>query len=113
HFWDNAIVGTYGWRKDEAVAGSFTTDTNDVSGDERLDLSPSNYQLDPSTFNELTVESNSYSIVAHLDQLPGINRLTENLPFLTTVFYNKSENFQPVAERVDVYGEPLAAPAGT
>ena len=113
HLLDNAIVGTYGWRKDKARSFEYSTNTNDVEGDERLDLSPSAYQLDPTNFDELIVESNSYSIVAHLDQLPGLNKLTENLPFQTTIFYNNSENFQPVAERVDVYGESLPAPAGT
>jgi hypothetical protein len=112
HFWNNAIVGTYGWRKDTARswANSWSTGSEGLTGEERLDL-PS-FVLDPANFNELEVESNSYSIVAHLDELPGIDKLTENLPFLTTVFYNKSENFQPAAERVDVYGELVSAPSG-
>jgi outer membrane receptor protein involved in Fe transport len=113
HLLDNALVGTWGWREDTARSWAYSTDTNDVSGDERLDLSPSNYKLPTAADNELTVESTSYSIVAHLDELPGLKNLTERLPFLTTIFYNESENFQPAAERVDVYGEPIAAPAGT
>ena len=113
HFWDNAIVGTYGWRKDtaRAWADSWTTATENLEDEQRLDLP--NFVLDPADYNELEVESNSYSIVAHLDQLPGLNKLSENLPFQTTVFYNKSENFQPAAERVDVYGELIPAPSGT
>jgi len=113
HFWDNAIVGTYGWREDTAKSwsDSWTTGTLNLTGETRMDTS--NLVLDPDVYNELSVESTSYSVVAHLDQLPGMSRLTENLPFLTTVFYNESENFQPAAERVDVYGEQIAAPAGT
>ncbi|MCF3652360.1 TonB-dependent receptor, partial [Synoicihabitans lomoniglobus] len=117
HFWDNAVVGTWGWRKDIAKSWDYSVDVAGLppghARDNRLDLSPSSYKLDLSSFNELEVESTSYSIVAHLDQLPIIKGLTERLPFLTTVFYNESENFQPAAQRVDVYGEALAAPAGT
>ncbi|MCF3650097.1 TonB-dependent receptor plug domain-containing protein [Synoicihabitans lomoniglobus] len=119
HFWDNAVVGTYGWRKDVARAWSTSADTNtqadgsSVGPADRLKLTGDIYKIDPDGFNEIEVESNSFSIVAHLDQLPLIKDATERLPFLTTVFYNKSENFQPAAERVDVYGVPLDAPAGT
>jgi outer membrane receptor protein involved in Fe transport len=116
HFWDNAIVGTWGWREDTAKSWSASADMNTqadgtaVGPTDRLNL---DFSYDPDNFNELIVESTSYSIVAHLDQLPGMKNLTERLPFLTTVFYNESENFQPAAQRVDAYGEPLAAPAGT
>ncbi|WED64928.1 TonB-dependent receptor plug domain-containing protein [Synoicihabitans lomoniglobus] len=119
HFWDNAIVGTWGWREDTAKSWAVSADMNNqadgsqLAPTDRINLSPSVYKIDKDDFNELIVESTSYSVVAHLDQLPGIKNLTERLPFLTTVFYNESENFQPAAERVDAYGEPIAAPAGT
>ncbi|WP_221030654.1 TonB-dependent receptor plug domain-containing protein [Actomonas aquatica] len=112
HLLDNAIVGTWGWREDTARNWEYSTDTNDVDDDERLNLSPGTYKLRDDFDNELTVESTSYSIVAHLDDLPGLKNLTERLPFLTTIYYNESENFQPAAERVDVYGEPIPAPSG-
>jgi outer membrane receptor protein involved in Fe transport len=109
---DNALVGTWGWREDTASNWEYSTDTNDVDDDERLDLSPGTYKLRTDPDNTLVVESTSYSIVAHLDELPGLKNLLEPLPFLTTVYYNESENFQPAAERVDVYGEAIPAPSG-
>ncbi len=112
HLLDNAIVGTWGWREDTARSWEYSQNTNGLTRDDRLDLSPGTYKLRTDPDNELTVESTSYSIVAHLDELPGLKNLTERLPFLTTIYYNESENFQPAAERVDVYGEPIPAPSG-
>ena len=111
HLWNNAVVGTWGWREDTARSWGLAKDTNG-SSDPRGFLDFSDYELAQDFDNELTVESTSYSVVAHLDDLPLLDKLMEPLPFLTTFFYNDSTNFQPEASRVDVYGEAIAAPEG-
>jgi len=58
------------------------------------------------------VQSRSLSLVAHLTDLPFLRKMTEGLPVNVSVFYNRSTNFKPDASRVDIYGEPLPAPAG-
>lgn len=118
HLWNNAIVGTWGWREDVAQAWGLSKDTNEASDPDYALYNPrgflnfSDYELADDFDNELTVESTSYSIVAHLDELPFLNKLMEPLPFRTTFFYNDSSNFRPEANRVDVYGESIAAPQG-
>jgi hypothetical protein len=67
------------------------------------------------TYSELqreTVTSKAYSLVAHLDQLPFLGKLTQKLPFALTVFYNDSTNFQPAANRRNIYGEAIPLPMG-
>jgi hypothetical protein len=58
----------------------------------------------------LEVTSHAWTVVAHLNQLPWISQL--KLPVQVSLFYNKSTDFQPAAQRVDIYGEPLSAPSG-
>jgi outer membrane receptor protein involved in Fe transport len=111
---ENGLVGTWGYREDTARSWGKQLNTTDSSSDVRghLDLTPSNYKLGNTPDNELEVTSKSYSIVAHLDELPFIGKFTERLPMAVSLYYNNSTNFQPSAQRVDAYGEPIAAPAG-
>ena len=112
HFWDNAIVATFGVRKDSANAWQSSLNTGSssslVSNNSRLNLDPSNYHLSDDPTNTLNVLSHSWSAVAHLNQLPFLDRL----PINVSLSYNHSTDFQPAAQRVDIYGVPLAAPAG-
>jgi hypothetical protein len=111
HFWDNFFVGTFGLRQDtqtsrqgsESVASS-----SDPYG--HLDLSPDAYNLDALKANpaSLTVTSRAWTGVAHLNELSFLKKL----PIGISLFYNHSTDFQPASQRVDVYGEPLAAPEG-
>lgn len=112
HLLDNGLVGTYGYRKDTAGSSEFSQDVSSTPAPGFLNWSPSYYTLDKATWNELTGTSRSYSIVAHLDELPGIRRLAEKLPVHVSLFYNKAENFQPFAGRKDIYGEEIPLPAG-
>jgi hypothetical protein len=112
HFWDNSLVGTFGYRED--TAKSWTTEqlvNNQPTGLGFLPLGES-YKLDDEPDTRLHVVSRSYSLVAHLNDLPFVGRYTERLPVIVSLSYNKSENFQPAANRVDIYGDPIAAPAG-
>ncbi len=110
HFWDNALIGTFGVRKDIAKSWDFSINTNqgDLNNERRLFLSPSVYHLKDTPDNGLEVTSHAWTTVAHLNQLSFLKRL----PIQVTVFYNHSTDFQPAAQRVDVYGVPLAAPSG-
>ncbi len=111
HFWDNAIVGTWGVRKDVAKAYAFSEDTT-ATPDGHLRFDPGYYALPNSTSNRLEVTSHSWMVVAHLNQLPGLSKFADKLPIQVSLFYNKSTDFQPAAARVDLYNQPLAAPSG-
>ncbi len=110
---NDSIVGMYGWRKDtnESYAHSLSTATG-TGSHRQVDLSPGNYKLPRNYDNRVEVQSHSYSIVAHLNDLPGLSRPMEKLPFQLSLFYNKSSNFKPDASRVDLLGESIASPSG-
>lgn len=112
YFWDKSIIGTFGYRKDTAKAWGKTLDSNNAPIPGYLYMTPTNYSLPALPSNTATSLSRSYSIVAHANQLPFIAKFAESLPVEMTFFYNKSSNFQPAANRVDLYGLPLAPPEG-
>ncbi len=104
-FWDGAVVGTYGWRHDvDEVYSVRATQDPDTA---RVDFSSLVLPDDPVSI--LDTESNSWSVAVHLNELFG---LADRLPVDVSVYYNESENFQPAAGRIDIYGSPLAAPSG-
>ncbi|MFT3831517.1 MAG: TonB-dependent receptor plug domain-containing protein [Opitutaceae bacterium] len=116
-FWNNAIVGTWGVRQD--IAKSWTHSDDSGSAYNRnsasrgvMDLSPANYRLNEDYDIRRQVTSHSWTVVGHINSLPGLDKLLSKSPVNVSLFYNKSSNFQPAAARVDVYGEPLAAPTG-
>lgn len=113
HFFNGGLVGTYGYRKDTAGASEFSQSVSNRPAPGFLSWDPSYYTLDGKTWSELTGTSRSYSIVAHMDELPYVKNLAEKLPVRVTLFYNKAENFQPFAGRRDIYGEDIPLPAGT
>ncbi len=111
---NNAIVGTYGWRKDIAKSWAFDMSPNDFSpSDDRgaVDLSDSYYKL-PTTGNRAEVQSRSYSVVAHIGDLPLLDKMMDRVPFDLSFYYSQSTNFKPDASRVDIYGEAHPAPSG-
>lgn len=106
HLWDNTLVGTYGIRKDVAKGWAFDRNANGSPGFGTVDLGPT-FRLPDLARNRIEVTSKSWSIVGHVTQ-----PFQEKLPVRVSVFYNKSENFQPEANRVDIYGDSIAAPEG-
>jgi hypothetical protein len=112
HLFDGGLVGTYGYRKDTAGASEFSQQASSRPAPGFLNWNPSFYTLDGKTWTELTGTSRSYSIVAHMDELPFVKNLAEKLPVRVTAFYNKAENFQPFAGRRDIYGVDIPLPAG-
>ena len=119
HFWDKAIVATWGIRKDTEKVWAKSVNENNHgvrANNSRLDLSPNNpnnatrYVLPEVPGGEKEVTSRAWTAVAHINQFPWINKM--KLPVQVSVFYNHSTDFQPAAQRVDIYGEPLAPPSG-
>lgn len=115
-FLDNAIVGTWGVRKDIAktwvssITSSQTYSANNASrGVIDWSKDPLKLPEKPSVFQ---ATSHSWMVVGHLNELPWIKDLTKNVPFNISVFYNRSQNFKPSEQRYDIYGEPLAPPMG-
>jgi hypothetical protein len=119
HLLNKALVGTYGFRKDRAEGWIRSLNTSSGPNEDginqtlqygHLNLAQAYYL--PQKGSRLEETSKSWSLVAHLDQLPGISRYSQSWPFRTSLFYSESENFQPEALRVDLYGEQLPLPRG-
>ncbi len=109
---NGALVGIYGWRKDinKSAADSATLgDANDPQG---INFAKVSLNDGGATEGRVEVQSRSYSIVGHLDELPGLEKLFRKSPIKVSLAYNVSSNFQPDSARVDINGDPLAAPAG-
>ncbi|HTT56046.1 MAG TPA: TonB-dependent receptor plug domain-containing protein [Opitutaceae bacterium] len=110
HLWDNAIVGTFGVREDIAKSWTYSESTASSTTDAygHLNLTPAVYHLNTDPDNRLSVRSKAWTTVAHLNQFPYMKWL----PIQVSLYYNHSTDFQPAAQRVDVYGLPLSAPEG-
>jgi outer membrane receptor protein involved in Fe transport len=118
HLLDKALVGTYGWREDRAQGWQRSLNTNSRNNEDNIPqthqwghLNWDAYYL-PRAGSDLTEKSTSWSLVAHLDRLPFIGTHTSRLPVSVSLFYSQSENFQPEALRVDIYGEQIPLPMG-
>jgi len=116
HLWDNAIVSTFGVRKDIAKKWQYSENVNSPTDDAygHLDLNPDTYNLSTAVGSRQQAISHALTVVAHLNQLPGISKLADKLPINISLSYNKSTDFQAFdgAGRVDLYGQGLALPAG-
>ncbi|MCC5024637.1 MAG: hypothetical protein J6386_18400 [Candidatus Synoicihabitans palmerolidicus] len=109
------VVPMIGWRKDTATALSAGTPsktpgivTNINDPEVRLPTNEAD-AINGHSWNTVEGETNTYSLVVHMphsvmDKLPG------GLGF--SMFYNRSENFQPDASRKDILGVAIPAPAG-
>lgn len=115
-FLDNAIVGTWGVRKDVAKqwVKSYTSSQayNNPATRGVIDWSTNPLKLDENPNGVFQSTSHSWMVVTHLNDLPWIKDITKGVPINVSLFYNKSQNFQPSEQRYDVYGEPLAPPMG-
>jgi outer membrane receptor protein involved in Fe transport len=113
NFWEKAIVATFGIRKDVAKSWASSLNTSSASSlaanNYRLNLSPDNYKLKTDPDNRIEVTSKAWTAVAHLNQFGDVMK---KMPLQISLFYNYSTDFQPAAQRVDIYGESLAAPSG-
>ena len=109
-FWDGSLVGTAGWRRD-SVSGNSSTWTRDGTTPYDWDpLSPTLWTY--TNADKVSRTSKSWSIVAHLNDLPFVSRLTKDLPFNVSISYNRSENFQTGTLARSYFNDPLPLPDG-
>ncbi len=107
---DDALVGIYGWRKDinTSYADSATLgDPNDLQS-----INFNNVNFNNGQQGRVEVQSRSYSIVAHLGELPGVKDFASKLPFDVSLSYGTSSNFEPDSSRVNINGDAVAPPSG-
>jgi outer membrane receptor protein involved in Fe transport len=107
-FWDGSLVGMYGYRTDRARAWARTA-KRDLEGRAILDssvVSDTSYHL-PSKYSMVEDDSHSWSAVLHVNKL-----LKGWLPLDVSFFYNRSQNFQPLADRVGPLNNPILPPTG-
>ncbi len=115
HFWDEAIVGTWGVRQDISKSWGVTRNINSPSSDPtsgRLNLNPNSFRLPDAYDNRLKVTSHAWTVVAHLNQMPFLDELMRNLPVNVSLFYNDSSNFEALSQRVNFLNEAIAPPSG-
>jgi hypothetical protein len=109
---DGALVGIYGWRKDINKSSAMGASIGDANDQQSINFQKVGLDLPGATQGRVEVQSRSYSLVAHLDELPGVKNFASKLPVKISVAYNVSSNFQPDSARVDINGDPLAPPSG-
>ena len=107
---DDALVGTYGWRRDINKSWLDTATLGDANDAQNINFSALQLPTDPQ--GRVEVQSHAYSIVAHLGDLPGIKDFAKKLPVNISLSYNISTNFEPDSSRVNINGDRIAAPSG-
>ena len=113
YLWNEALVGTLGWRYDEVKQRSVTASRSKVSGEHsHMVLTDDVYTLpDYTPANYYKGHSVSGGAVFHINKaLP--KSWEKVLPLNVSLSYNDSSNFQASSTRVDVFGNPIANPSG-
>lgn len=114
-FWNRAVVGIYGYRKDTARKYEHVTSDRQHNGNPATggaDLSPTNYNYS----NPAALVSNTEAITRNWSVMLHVNKLLGSrdvLPLNLRLYYNEGENFQPLAGRIDAFGLALPNPGGT
>ena len=103
-FWDDTIVGNFGWRHDKITAGAASAPYVDST---TKVVDPFNYAV--TTFTTQAKDTRSWSAVLHLPKA-WRNKLPAGTDF--SLFYNDAENFQAGDVRKDVAGNVIANPTG-
>jgi hypothetical protein len=107
---DDALVGIYGWRRDINTSYADQATLGDANDPQSLNLN--NVNFSNGTQGRVEVQSRSYSLVAHLGELPGLKAFASKLPVDVSLSYSVSSNFEPDSSRVDINGDAVAPPAG-
>jgi hypothetical protein len=114
-FWDHALVGIVGYRKDKARKFEYVTsdrqhNPNPATGG--ADLNPATYNYDNPTalVSNTEATTRNWSVMLHLNKLLGSH---DFLPVNVRLYYNHGQNFQPLAGRIDAFGLPIPNPGGT
>ncbi|GAB5561382.1 MAG: hypothetical protein SynsKO_30290 [Synoicihabitans sp.] len=103
-FFNENIVGTYGWRRDEAKS------YRDGSPDQNADNIALVDSLQLPTTADNSVEANvfSWGLVGHVP-----DSWTDKLGLNFSVHYAESENFVPSPGRISILNRPHPSPAGS
>jgi len=109
YFWDGTIVTTVGVRRDVSKSWSLDQGPKNADGSETIDLYSPEYTLPDDYTAKVSGTSKSYSVMLHTPKFIR-NRLPGNTGL--SLFFNKSENFQPIAGRVDAFGNSITPPNG-
>ena len=107
---DDAIVGIYGWRKDINTSYANSASLGDANDAQSINFN--NVNFSNTTPGRVEVQSRSYSVVAHLGELPGLREPASRLPFDVSLSYGVSSNFEPDSSRVNINGDAVGPPAG-
>ncbi|MBE2213340.1 MAG: TonB-dependent receptor [Opitutaceae bacterium] len=113
YMFDGVFVPSYGVRIDKqkyyAMPSAPLFVGSDVIPTETVNLDPAVFRLPDDPTFEKSSRSESISLVLHTPRA-----IQERMPWNTglSVFYNKSENVDPAAGRVDINGNPLESPNG-
>lgn len=107
---DDALVGIYGWRKDINTSYADQATLGDANDPQSINFNNVNFAN--GTQGRVEVQSRSYSLVAHLGEVPGVKEFASKLPFDVSLAYSTSTNFQPNSSRLDINGDPVAPPEG-
>jgi hypothetical protein len=108
--WGDSIVPTLGWRYDEVKTRSVSAKPDNANKG-YLKMDQASYSLpDFTPAGKYKGHSLSGGVVVHLNQ--ALPESWDKLPFNVSLSYNNSQNFQAQSARVDLYGHPIANPAG-
>ena len=114
YFWDGAIVGMYGIRRDTVKSwGAGGAEASDGHIDFNATNSDGHVIYDTGWRQASITKKNSpsWSVVAHLTKLLG--RWGDSIPVNVSLYYNESENFQVIGTRYDMYGNEIPAASGS
>ncbi|MCB1120708.1 MAG: TonB-dependent receptor plug domain-containing protein [Verrucomicrobiae bacterium] len=112
HWWDGALVTTYGWREDKLYTWAERAPELIENGEwrGRYDMNDPALRLNGPHSGYQDGQSQSFSVALHLNEiLPN----DDWLPLEVSLYYNESENFQPGSGRVDAFGVELPPPSGS
>jgi outer membrane receptor protein involved in Fe transport len=105
YWWDNTLVSTLGWRQDTYKGQVAPSPAYGAEGLKITD--PAVWVLNPPT--KLDANKFNYGLVLHAPSF-----LRHRLPWGAdlSVSYNKADNFQPTAQRYDIYDNAIAPTGG-
>lgn len=106
YFWDGAVVGLFGIRRDKVKTWSLGGPL--AAGTNRVDFTNYNFSNPATTYSEYSKNTTSEGLVVKLNKLVPDHWL----PINVNLYYNKSDNFQVTGPRNDVFGHPLPLPTG-
>lgn len=106
-FWNDALVGTYGWRYDHIENFDVKAQGNGPRG--TFVVAPGIYELPTTPAAEIKEHSTSWGAVLHMNKLFS----DDILPFNLSLSYNESSNFEVADARRNLYGSIIANPTGS